>query len=134
MLARVIFILIIASGTISCACKKKNEQTRFSDSVLNIERLACNKFNQDFEIQFNKKGDYALVHTSKVNSSQQGPDLTYFIYSLDDKKIIIEDSMKVGKILWSDKYSIIASEKETFPSNNTRSYKFNLKKRKYRYL
>lgn len=129
----IIFLLLVI-GT-GCACKKKQAQVRVLDSVTKIEDIACKKFNNEFEIQFNRKGDYALVQSSyKHTSSQIMPHLSYFVYSVCDKNIIIEDSLKSGKIIWSDKYSIFASEKEQTSSDLIRSYRYDLKKRNYRFL
>lgn len=126
-------ILIIAAT--GCACRKKQAQVRVLDSVSYIEEIACKKFSNDFEIQYNYKRDYALVQSTYNHSSSQiMPHLSYFVYSVCDKNIIIEDSLKSGNIIWSDKYSIFASEKQQHPNELIRSYRYNLKKRNYRLL
>jgi hypothetical protein len=135
MIYKTSIILLIALIGAGCACKKNQAQVRSLESVTKIEEIACKKFNNDFEIQYNHKRDYALVQSSyKHTSSQIRPHLSYFVYSVRDKNIIIEDSLKSGNIIWSDKYSIFASEKEQKSSDLIRSYKYDLKKRNYRFL
>lgn len=129
MILRIVLYLVIAMGSVGCASKKNVSYLRHIEPLAKIEVLACEKFKQDFEIQLN--GNYILVQSKKSLSL---PDMSYFVYSVKDKHIIIEDSLKQGVINWSDKFSIIASEKDEYLNTETRTYKFNLKKRKYSFL
>ena len=135
MIYKTLTILALLIGVSGCAIRKDNTEARILESVTKIEAIACKKFNNDFEIQYNPKGNYALVQCTNDNKADQNsPNLIYFVYSVRDNIIIIEDSLKYGNIMWSDKYSVFASEKEENDDDLIRSYKYNLKKRNYRLL
>ena len=77
MILRILFFLIIIAGTLSCASKISSANSRKIDSLSSIEKIACDKFNHDFEIQSN--GNYILVQSKK---SQDLSDMSYLFILL----------------------------------------------------
>jgi len=133
---KIIFLIIIIAFFEACLCPKKRTESRISKSVDKIETLACNKFKSDFEIRYNKKASFALVCTSNSqNIAENERNLNYFVYSIKNEKVVIEDSLQNGEIKLGRKNTICASENSSDNNDNAnRIYFFDLKSKKYRFL
>lgn len=133
---KIIFLILVLAFFEACFCPKKRTESRISNSVDKIETLACNKFNSDFEIRYNKKASFALVSTSNsINIVENDKNLNYFVYSIKNEKVVIEDSLKNGQIQLGKKNILCASENNNDNNNNSnRIYFFDLKSKKYRFL
>ncbi|MEZ4907719.1 MAG: hypothetical protein R2771_08820 [Saprospiraceae bacterium] len=130
---KILFITFISSVIFLLGCfnSKTLVERNKKYAISKMEQITCNKYHDKFEIKYNDIGDYALVYHKNKEFSKPFPDLKYFVYSLNKKNIVIEDSLKAGNIYWNGSYSIFASEREQRAESGTKSYIYDLKHSTY---
>jgi hypothetical protein len=136
MINRIALLLILFTIFEGCVSNKKIAESRITNSLDKIEAIACNKFNSDFEIRYNDKASYALVCSSYNGDFINGNhNLNYFVYSIKNKMVVIEDSLTNGEIQMSKKNTIFATEINPDTADNlTKTYQFDMKTKKYRFF
>ena len=126
-----LFIVITVFLFSGCICSKDIAELKKAYALSKMEELANSRYNNKYEIQYNIKGDYAIVYQKNKEFSKPFPDVKYFVYSVYDRSIVIEDSLKAGNIYWNGKYSISASEREQRAESGIKVYTYDLKHSRY---
>lgn len=138
-------LMLFALFTLSFKCSSSEESSKIKDSndtkTENIEtvdeyvKLAKERFNDNYSIQMNSDKSYVLCFTKSLDGKEQAP-LKYFLYDLNNEKIIFEDAVGPGSVQWINDYQIqvsvipgIIKGEENFEGNIS-GYIYDTKKKK----
>ncbi len=130
MYYRLIFSVFILSVFSSCSFKIAEKKIENSKLILND--IAHEKFNDNYKVNYNHTGEFAIVMKREKKFTDLFPDLKYFVFSLNSKSIIIEDSLKAGNVYWENDYFLKAFEREQLAKSYIYEYSFDVKNKVYK--
>lgn len=118
----------------ACHTNKQSSQEDSNNKVAPIEKLAAEKFGDNYFIVYNITNRYGLVKSKKKKFSEIGFDITYFIFDNQTNEIIIEDFLKSGYVDWEDEYTIKAVNRKIGKDKkrNKEVYLYNVEARERR--
>ncbi|MGD8306929.1 MAG: hypothetical protein PVF17_09760 [Ignavibacteria bacterium] len=138
-------LMLFALFTLSFKCSTSEESSKIKDSndnrTENIEtldeyvNLAKEKFNDNYSIQMNSDKSCVLCFTKSLDGNELAP-LKYFLYDLNNEKIIFEDAVGPGSVQWINDYQIQVSiipgivKGEENSEGNVPGYIYDIKKKK----
>jgi hypothetical protein len=131
------FLLITFLINACCGSKASSELKETPNSY---RKIAESKLGDNYRISFNSDSTYLIAYHSEKSTPQNvNPPLKFFIYSLNDNKIVFEENLPNGKIEWINdrqvKVSIIPGIVSEVKGKNKRAfgyiYDIKLKKKIY---
>lgn len=125
-----LLVLVIFSMH-SCVCHKEKEQTQTESSEQIVINYAQKKYVDNFKIDYNSTREYALVYKRFKKFSEIVPNLNYFVISISENQLIIEDTLTAGNVYWLNDYAIRALTREQKAESRQKIYTFDVKKREY---
>ncbi|HHB51914.1 MAG TPA: hypothetical protein ENK75_02540 [Saprospiraceae bacterium] len=132
MSIKYLFILLISSFFLACSSSATLTKKKVEESTENMKLIAGEKYKNDFKISYNPTGEFAIVLKRQVDYSKPIPDLKFFVFSLKEKQIIIEDSLAAGNVCWKEKYLIETFTREQkAEAPQSHDYLFNVKGKEY---
>lgn len=117
---------------ISCITKSEIMHLKESYSISKMDEIARLKFTDSYEVLCNTKEDYAIVFKRHKTFGEPIPNLNYFVYSIRENKIVLEDALSGGNIFWADDYKVEATEREQKAESPIKTYIYDLKRDKYK--
>lgn len=120
-----LMLAILIIGLASCKCHKNH----YNKTDI-LEQKAIKKFTDNYTKVSNKTNEFVLVSKSSKEITQSIPDLVFFIFSNIEQSIIYSDSLEAGDIYWSDKYEVVATERNQKAESTRHQYKYNVKLKK----
>ncbi len=106
-------ILMIAAIFLSHCCSSTNTGSNQTD----LENRAKEKFKSGYNIILNDEKDFAVcLKRFKTTPAMPSPPVSFFIYDLNNEKIIYESELANGNIKWKNNYQV---EIETIPGTVT---------------
>ncbi len=102
-----LFVVITMPVCMGCASSGNEKRTGKADSqaaqdtMPTYKALANEKYNSDVSYRYNSDRTAVLcVKQARPTSKQVFPNLKFFIYDLNSQKIIFEESLPNGKVVW----------------------------------
>lgn len=116
LLLRVIPILFFISFlpiSMSCSQSKdaSSDKQTGSSPQKKCERLAQEKFNGNYVLEFNSAGSYVLCFQKEDSIKDQSPATSsaYFIYDLNKDLIVHEETIGNGRVQWLNDHQLEVS-------------------------
>jgi len=100
-----LFCCIIISA---CHTSKQHPKVYPDHDMISIEKLARDRYGDNFFIVKNATAEYSLVMSKTKEFSEIGFDINYFIFDSNSNEIIVEDFLKSGHVDWIDEDTIKA--------------------------
>jgi len=132
MYFRFVFFILFFSIFTSCSVSNKIAVKKQERIKLILNDIALEKFKNDYKVNYNQTGEYAIVMKSEKKFTDLYPDTKYFVFSLRSKSIIIEDSLKAGNVYWENDYFLKAFEREQQAESPIYEYGFDVKNKVYK--
>lgn len=129
---RYIFAIFVFGFLASCSVSHKITDKKLEKSKVILTTIAQNKYKDNYNILYNKKGDFAIVTKREKEVVKLIPDLNYFVYSMKTKTIVIEDHLIAGNVYWEKNYLLKAIEREQKAESAEKSYLFDVKNKIYK--
>ena len=113
---------------INCSVSHKT----FTEQEVILKKLSIEKYGTTFQLMYNTEKSYsAVVKQEKVTSQNPNPGLQFFIFDMEEEKIVFEDNIAMGKINWenNDKIEVIVTPGmiSTEDNNKIHGYIYNVK-------
>ena len=124
-----IFLVVFSMNACVCHKSKTYSQTESPEQIVN--KYAQQKYVDDFKIDFNNTQEYALVYKRFKKFTEIVPNLSYFVVSISENQLIIEDTLKAGNVYWLNDYAIRAIIREQKAESRQRIYTFDVKRKEY---
>lgn len=124
-------ILLIIFSMSACVCHKQEAKTHEETPEQIVQRFAKERYIEGFKINHNNTEEYALVFKRFKKFSEIVPNLSYFVVSIRENHIVIEDTLTAGNVYWLNDYSIRAIIREQKAESRQRMYTYDVKMREY---
>ncbi len=124
-----IFLVVFSMN--ACVCHKTKTQIPTDSPEQIVNKYAQQKYVDDFKIDFNNTQEYALVYKRFKKFSEIVPNISYFVVSISENQLIIEDTLKAGNVYWLNDYAIRAIIREQKAESRQRIYTFDVKRSEY---
>lgn len=100
ILSLIRYFLFFISFVITTCTSSHSTKTFQNES--DYRTLATSKFQGQFDVLFNSDSTYVLCsHSSKPTALNPKKSVSFFIYSLSEKKIVYEESIADGSVRWT---------------------------------
>lgn len=98
------FPVIISFALTACASSAL-QKTSQNDN--DYRALATSKFQGQFDVSFNNDSTYVICsHSAKPTALNPKKNISFFIYSLSEKKPVYEESIADGSVRWVNNYEV----------------------------
>jgi hypothetical protein len=91
-----VYWLILLSFFTSCTAAKKTQPA--TDSTAYVE-IARQKLGENVKFDFNKDKTYMLCQ-AQPGSEPDNPSFSFFVYSMDEEKVVLEQQVRSGSVQW----------------------------------
>ncbi len=111
-MSKYILLFILFVTIASCSSVEKDAKANKSDTnrIEGLEKLAKEKYKNNFELVYNKNKDFVLCINKSKSNIPSPESINYFIYDLVNNKITYEGNIPKGSINWISDYEIRLKE------------------------
>ena len=101
------YICLIAFLLFFITCHTTKTENKKSTGTLDYKSIALKKYQKNIEYLFNSSDTYVICLTKNKPTPQMPQNqISFFVYDLANKEIILEDSLIDGEVSWKSDHDI----------------------------
>jgi len=116
-----LFLSFISFVLISFNCQKDVTKDNGKPNI-SFEKIALEKYKTNISYQYSPDSNFvACFRKETVDESNGAPQLHFFIFDLNNEKIVFEDNLRSEKLLWIDNYKLKVTKRPGMITNDPKT-------------